>query len=195
MIRESISKGFLLDSDRKLDKPVEIYKDFYQIVSENIYITGTILACILIVFFIFFYLKKRKGKKPIEEEIVVIDPFEEAIKEIYNLQNQTPAPQPKPFVFKLSEILRVYVQRAFNVPAMELTGEEFMREIATHTFFKNRFDHSIQEFVLQGDRVKYSNDNIDSKEMSVLLETALSFVKGSNEKLMEEKSESLKKND
>jgi len=81
------------------------------------------------------------------------------------------------------------------VPAMELTGEEFMREIATHTFFKNRFDHSIQEFVLQGDRVKYSNDNIDSKEMSVLLETALSFVKGSNEKLMEEKSESLKKND
>jgi hypothetical protein len=43
--------------------------------------------------------------------------------------------------------------------------------------------------------VKYSNDNIDSKEMSVLLETALSFVKGSNEKLMEEKSESLKKND
>lgn len=195
MIRESISKGFLLDSDRKLDKPVEIYKDFYQIVSENIYITGTILACILIVFFIFFYLKKRKGKKPIEEEIVVIDPFEEAIKEISNLQNQTPAPKPKPFVFKLSEILRVYVQRAFNVPAMELTGEEFMREIATHTFFKNRFDHSIQEFVLQGDRVKYSNDNIDSKEMSVLLETALSFVKGSNEKLMEEKSESLKKND
>jgi hypothetical protein len=195
MIRESISKGFLLDSDRKLDKPVEIYKDFYQIVSENIYITGTILVCILIVFFIFFYLKKRKGKKPIEEEIVVIDPFEEAIKEISNLQNQTPAPQPKPFVFKLSEILRVYVQRAFNVPAMELTGEEFMREIATHTFFKNRFDHSIQEFVLQGDRVKYSNDNIDSKEMSVLLETALSFVKGSNEKLMEEKSESLKKND
>jgi hypothetical protein len=195
MIRESISKGFLLDSDRKLDKPVKIYKDFYQIVSENIYITGTILACILIVFFIFFYLKKRKGKKPIEEEIVVIDPFEEAIKEISNLQNQTPAPQPKPFVFKLSEILRVYVQRAFNVPAMELTGEEFMREIATHTFFKNRFDHSIQEFVLQGDRVKYSNDNIDSKEMSVLLETALSFVKGSNEKLMEEKSESLKKND
>ena len=195
MIRESISKGFLLDSDRKLDKPVEIYKDFYQIVSENIYITGTILACILIVFFIFFYFKKIKGKKPIEEEIVVIDPFEEAIKEISNLQNQTPAPQPKPFVFKLSEILRVYVQRAFNVPAMELTGEEFMREIATHTFFKNRFDHSIQEFVLQGDRVKYSNDNIDSKEMSVLLETALSFVKGSNEKLMEEKSESLKKND
>ena len=104
MIRESISKVFLLDSDRKLDKPVEIYKDFYQIVSENIYITGTILACILIVFFIFFYLKKRKGKKPIEEEIVVIDPFEEAIKEISNLQNQTPAPQPKPFVFKLSEI-------------------------------------------------------------------------------------------
>jgi hypothetical protein len=195
MIRESISKGFLLDSDRKLDKPVEIYKDFYQIVSENIYITGTILVCILIVFFIFFYFKKIKGKKPIEEEIVVIDPFEEAIKEISNLQNQTPAPQPKPFVFKLSEILRVYVQRAFNVPAMELTGEEFMREIATHTFFKNRFDHSIQEFVLQGDRVKYSNDNIDSKEMSVLLETALSFVKGSNEKLMEEKSESLKKND
>jgi len=195
MLTEFISNSFLLDSDRKLDKPIEIYKDFYQIFIENIYITGTVLGFLVIVLFIFYYLKKRTESEPIEEAIVAIDPFEEAIKEISNLQNQTPALEPKPFVFKLSEILRVYVQRAFNVPAMELTGEEFMREIATHTFFKNRFDHSIQEFVLQGDRVKYSNDNIDSKEMSVLLETALSFVKGSNEKLMEEKSESLKKND
>ena len=195
MLTEFISNSFLLDSDRKLDKPVEIYKDFYQIFIENIYITGTVFVFILIVLFIFYYLKKRTESELIEEAIVVIDPFEEALKEISNLQNQTPALEPKPFVFKLSEILRVYVQRAFNVPAMELTGEEFMREIATHTFFKNRFDHSIQEFVLQGDRVKYSNDNIDSKEMSVLLETALSFVKGSNEKLLEEKSESLKKND
>lgn len=195
MLTEFISNSFLLDSDRKLDKPIEIYKDFYQIFIENIYITGTVLGFLVIVLFIFCYLKKRTESELIEEAIVVIDPFEEAIKEISNLQNQTPALEPKPFVFKLSEILRVYVQRAFNVPAMELTGEEFMREIETHTFFKNRFDHSIQEFVLQGDRVKYSNDNIDSKEMSVLLETALSFVKGSNEKLMEEKSESLKKND
>ena len=76
---------------------------------------------------------------------------------------------------------------------MELTGEEFMREIASHTFFKNRFDQTIQEFVLQGDRIKYSNDTTDDNQMTELLNTALSIVEESHQKVTEEKSESLSK--
>ena len=65
---------------------------------------------------------------------------------------------PKPFVFRLSEILRVYVERLFKLPAMELTGEEFMREIATHSFFKNRYESTLMEFIEQEDRIKYSKE-------------------------------------
>ena len=70
---------------------------------------------------------------------------------------------------------------------MELTGEEFMREIASHSFFKNRYDKILQEFVDQGDRIKYSKENSADGQMNLLLETALHFVKDTHEKLEEAK--------
>ena len=71
---------------------------------------------------------------------------------------------------------------------MELTGEEFMREIASHTFFKNRYDKILQEFVDQGDRIKYSKENSEDGQMNLLLETALHFVKDTHKKLEEAKN-------
>ncbi len=190
---ELASKGYLLDSDRKLDQPIQIYKGIIQIFSENIFFILVTLSILVLIFFVFLYLKRKEIAKPTKSIEETIDPYEEAIQQIKILQNQNPSPSAKPFVFRLSEILRVYVERAFNVPAMELTGEEFMREIASHTFFKNRFDQTIQEFVLQGDRIKYSNDTTDDNQMTELLNTALSIVEESHQKVTEEKFESLSK--
>ena len=92
---------------------------------------------------------------------------------------------PKPFIFRLSEILRIYVEKVFNVPAMELTGEEFMREIASHSFFKNRYDEILREFIRQGDRIKYSEENFEDGEMNLLMQTALHFVQDTHEKLQD----------
>ena len=49
----------------------------------------------------------------------------------------------------------------FGVPAMELTGEEFMSEIASHSFFHNRYEDLLREFVERGDLVKYSEESIE----------------------------------
>ena len=92
---------------------------------------------------------------------------------------------PKPFIFRLSEILRIYVEKVFNVPAMELTGEEFMREIASHSFFKNRYDEILREFIRQGDRIKYSEENFEDGEMNLLMQTALHFVQVTHVKLQD----------
>jgi hypothetical protein len=97
--------------------------------------------------------------------------------------------QPKPFVFRLSEILRVYVEKLFKVPAMELTSEEFMREIVSHSFFRNRYEELLREFMDRGDRVKYSTESMNREEMNLLLNTALHFVKDTHLKLEEEKEQ------
>ena len=122
------------------------------------------------------------------------DPYEDALEGIRSLQSQNPPLQAKPFVFRLSEILRIYVERVFQVPAMGLTGEEFMREIASNTFFKNRYDKILQEFIEQGDRIKYSKEDSDSGQMNLLMETALHFVKDTHKKLEESKDVSSKAN-
>ena len=92
----------------------------------------------------------------------------------------------KPFVFRLSEVLRVYVERCFALPAMELTGEEFLREVAEHKFFRKRYDDLLHEFVDRSDMVKYSRESIDGEGLRLLLDSAVNFVKDSHRRLEEE---------
>lgn len=184
----TINKAYLLDSNREEDLPIPIFKSFSQLVEENLFIISlSILIIITVLIFILFLRRKKKGESK-EKEPEKIDPYQDALSNIQSLQDQKPVLSAKPFVFRLSEILRVYVERVFKVPAMELTGEEFMREIASHTFFKNRYDKILQEFVDQGDRIKYSKENSEDGQMNLLLETALHFVKDTHKKLEEAKN-------
>ena len=181
------NKAYLLDSSREKDTPVPIFKSISQLIEENltIIIVLTLISSTALLFFL--YIRKKKDSKITVQEPTLIDPFKEALENNESLQNQTPPLSSKPFVFRLSEILRIYIERVFEVPAMELTGEEFMREITDHSFFRNKYDHILQEFINQGDRIKYSNENAGEVHMNQLLETALHIVKDTNAALSQEK--------
>jgi hypothetical protein len=184
----TINKAYLLDSNREEDLPIPIFKSFSQLIEENLSLVVLIICTIIAVLFLILLLRKKKNGESSEKEPEIIDPYKDALSNIQSLQDQKPILSAKPFVFRLSEILRIYVERVFKVPAMELTGEEFMREIASHNFFKNRYDKILQEFVNQGDRIKYSKENSEDGQMNLLLETALHFVKDTHKKLEEAKN-------
>tara|TARA_Y200000002_G_C22657427_1_gene654127 strand:+ start:540 stop:1139 length:600 start_codon:yes stop_codon:yes gene_type:complete len=184
------SQGFLLDSNREKDLPVPIFKSFSQVIQENLVLIIVIILALFTVLLVFLILRKKKKSDLTEEIQIPIDPYEDALNKVGDLQKQSPPLSPKPFVFRLSEILRIYVERVFSVPAMELTGEEFMREIASHSFFKDRYDQILREFIDQGDRIKYSKENKDDGQMKLLLETALHFVKDTHAKLQESENPS-----
>ena len=95
--------------------------------------------------------------------------------------------EPKPFVFKLSEILRLYVERLFSFPALELTGEEFMKEVASHSFFKNRYENTLRDFVVQGDIIKYSSELVSEKTTAQLTGTSSSFCQRYHANLLKKK--------
>ena len=187
------SKAYLLDSDREIDLPIPIFKSFSQLLEENS--AFLILFCLILLIFslVFLFIKRKKKTEMNQMEPEPTDPYEDALEGIRSLQSQNPPLQVKPFVFRLSEILRIYVERVFRVPAMELTGEEFMREIASNTFFKNRYDKILQEFIEQGDRIKYSKESTEDGQMMRLLDTALHFVKDTHAKLEDEITLSSKK--
>lgn len=183
-----VNKAYLLDSNREADLPIPIFKSFSQLIEENLSLIVLSICTIISVLFFILLLRKKKNGESSEKEPEIIDPYKDALLNIQSLQDQKPILSAKPFVFRLSEILRIYVERVFKVPAMELTGEEFMREIASHTFFKNRYDKILQEFVNQGDRIKYSKEDSEDGQMNLLLETALHFVKDTHKKLEEAKN-------
>ena len=185
LLKIRISNRFLLDSDRLLDSPVPVSKGFFQIIKENTFLLTSIAFIFILTLLIIFYLRKRKKTGIDDKEEKLIDPYEEALSAITALKEEQSILSPKPFIFRLSEILRIYVEKVFNVPAMELTGEEFMREIASHSFFKNRYDEILREFIRQGDRIKYSEENFEDGEMNLLMQTALHFVQDTHLKLQD----------
>jgi len=181
-----LSKGYLLEQNREKDTPIPIFKSISQLVEENLFLIVTTFLLIFVLALIFIVLRKKKKIEITQEETEPTDPYEEALEGIETLQYQKPPLSAKPFVFRLSGILRIYVERVFKVPAMELTGEEFMKEIASHEFFRNRYDKILQEFIDQGDKIKYSKVKTDDGQMKLLLNTALHFVKDTHAKLQEE---------
>ena len=94
---------------------------------------------------------------------------------------------PKPFMFRLSEVLRSYVERRFELPALEQTGEEFLRETVEHKFFRNHYEELLREFIARSEVVKYSRQSIDGEGLHLLLNSAIHFVKDTHRRLEEEK--------
>ena len=45
-----------------------------------------------------------------------------------------------------------------------------------HPLLRQRFEMPLREFVQRGDRIKYSAENFDSKELNSLLDSAREFV-------------------
>jgi hypothetical protein len=176
-----------LDPSIQKDQPIPVFKPLTQIIGENALLFGLITLFLFAGSLTWLYLRKRSASAVEEVMPPPIDPYQEALENIAELQNTKPALQPKPFVFRLSEILRVYVEKLFKVPAMELTSEEFMREIVSHAFFRNRYEDLLREFVERGDRVKYSKELMGQDEMNQLLNTALHIVKDTHMRLQKEK--------
>ena len=186
---EKISnKPYLLDPRIQSEDTLDVYKSFWQILSENL-IWIAISLLILISILLFIFLKRRnQNNNEIDDIEVQIDPYDEALQAIEELQAKKTNIQPKPFVFRLSEILRIYIQKRFKMPAMELTGEEFIIEIVSNPFFSGNYEALLREFVSLGDRVKYSKETTESSQISLLLDSALYFVKDTNNRLKAEEN-------
>ena len=182
-----LNESYLLDSSYLSDSPLPVFKTFQDILKENLTVLFVLFVFLGLVLIVWFYLKYKKRKIPEVETEVFSDPYEDALIAIADLQKKSSHLNPKPLLFKLSEILRVYVERLFLFPAMEFTGEEFMREIASHSFFDDDFESLLKDFVSRGDRIKYSEETIDEQETKDLLNSALQFVKEANAKFEQEK--------
>ena len=182
-------KPFLLDPNIQSEETLDVYKGFWQIVSENlawIALSFVIIACLLLL--IYF---KNKRKKVVNKDNIEfsIDPYAEAIQAIEELQAKKHILNAKPFVFRLSEILRIYIQKRFSMPAMELTGEEFIVEIASNPFFSGNYEDLLQKFVKLGDRVKYSKEVTEGSQINLLLDSALYFVNDTHNRLRDQETE------
>ena len=166
------SSDYLLDTSILVDAPLPVFKSFSQILEENLLLIGIFLLILLLGATAFYWLKRKKQVVRTEENIVQIDPYREAKKELKALAQKKDRSEPKPYIFTLSRILRLYIERQFKLSALEQTSEEFINSVSNHSFLAQHCLQSIEEFAKAGDLIKYAPQSSMAEEMSRLFKLA-----------------------
>jgi hypothetical protein len=111
-----------------------------------------IAGCVLAIALLLIYLLKRK-KPLIEVAAPVIDPFEEAIKQLEKLQKEKP--DPKQYYSRLVDIFRVYVYRKKDIQSLQKTTDDLVVQLKGIPVAKEQFEKLSQALRLS-DFVKFA---------------------------------------
>lgn len=82
----------------------------------------------------------------------------------------------KDYIVAVSDIVREYLERAFNLPAPERTTEEFLAEMADHPVFTPAMREEMSAFLQRADLVKFAGQHLSRDDRPRLLESARQFV-------------------
>jgi hypothetical protein len=156
------------------------------------YIIGFILLAV-IVLLLFWIMRKRKKGEPLFGFAKPNRPaHEEALDALEKLRNKKlwQNNKVKEYYTELTDIIRIYLQKRFNVLAMEMTTDEIM--IALFPFMiQETVKKKFREMLTLSDLVKFAKANPLSNEHDGCLDTAIEFVNVTKpvEEVIEKKSD------
>ena len=84
--------------------------------------------------------------------------------------------QIQPFFFRLSDIVRQYIERRFSIMAAEQTTEEFLREARRNPSLDQQQQRSLGEFLRGADMVKFAKYQPDPSDCDAAMASARQFV-------------------
>ncbi len=151
-----------------------------------------LLSIILIVFIILIirYIKKRKAEeKPLFLKAKPKVPAHiRAIQRINEIKNKELHKKNniKPFYTELSNIIRIYLEERFKIPALESVTNEIIENFDKTEFANEDLNNKLKELLSLSDMVKFAKNEPDEYRNEMMIEYALSFVNKTKE---EEKNE------
>ncbi len=117
-------------------------------------VLGGILVLTLLFFLIKKWLKTRQQPRDLKYLPEPMAPYEAALKEL-ELLSQRGILHPRLFYFDLTAILRYYIGRSFNINAIEMTSQEFIKGINSLNL-DNPIKKQVAGFVKLSDPFKYA---------------------------------------
>mgnify|MGYP006962708094 CR=1 FL=1 len=136
------------------------------------------IAWVLLVLGIIYVLRHRKRKAvPAVIQQPLQPPYEEAMAQLKQWQAEQPwtKMQMKEYFTRLTDVLRRYVERAFEIPAMEITSGELLEQIDKHPILR---EHRAvwEEILSEADRVKFARWPSSPEMAAHCLEKAIQVV-------------------
>lgn len=144
-------------------------------------VLGGIIVFIPLVFLGIFLLKRHRGN--ITDIEVMRLPHEIALDELLQLAREDlPGKgEIKLFHQRISDILRRYIERRFDIHAPEQTTEEFLENLKKKGTLDKEFGRTLEEFLSHCDLVKFAEHRPDMEEIREIFEICESFIEKTKE--------------
>jgi hypothetical protein len=135
-------------------------------------ISGGVLVVLILIIIVFVRRKKNK------ESAVVLPPYEEAKKQLGVLKhrNLIETGAYKDHFFELTEILKHYISRRFDVDASEATTAELLERVTVISEIEGELKEALPDFCEKTDLIKFAKMTLDESSNGMLNEYVDSFV-------------------
>lgn len=166
-------------------KPVYNAKINWAEVLETSLIVLLILAVLAIAF---WYIRKRlKAKNQKEEEAIVVNPHEFALKELDRIKSEKVWQQGriKEFYTDVTSVLRLYIQHRFKVPTLEMTSDEIIDNVEGIKEIDKEAKMQLKQILRLSDLVKFAKWTPDLNENDLTISNAYLFVNETKEEIVE----------
>jgi hypothetical protein len=142
---------------RDIKQPVNVPISFAEIFPFLLLGAG-ILA---LAYAVFYFLRKRKRKEPLFTSIKPMDPPHViALRELDELKEAKlwQKNEYKLYYTRLTEIIRMYMERRFGIPAMEQTTFDILRSWKEAGYSDQELDHILKQLLNLADLVKFAKE-------------------------------------
>jgi hypothetical protein len=138
------------------------------------------LALVAIILGVIWYIRKRRKNEPVFrlKPRVVLSPQEKALQELEKLRVKKlwQSGKLKEYYTELTDILRVYIEDNFRVPAMEQTTSEIMDTLAALNEINQEPLSMLNQILSLADMVKFARGHPLPSENDQSLELGISFI-------------------
>ena len=150
-----------------------------------------VLAIIVILFLAYFISRIRKKKPVLARRVIEIPPHQEAFAKLEKLREEKLWQQGKvkEYYTVLTDIVRFYIERRFNIRAMEQTSYEILSSFETVKIKNREVIIQLQELLQLADMVKFAKELPPPGENEKNIGNAYAFVRNTMFTSDEEKPE------
>lgn len=137
-----------------------------------------LLVILLIATGVYAYFKWfKKGELPLKKKVKVIPPYDEAIMKLTQLKSEHlwEAGQEKEYFTRLTDILRNYIDRRFEINAMEMTSRQII-EVLRKNEETMPVNEQLSKILEMADFVKFAKMRPLPEDNEVAYQRALNFV-------------------
>tara|TARA_B110000305_G_C18979940_1_gene421158 strand:- start:13 stop:516 length:504 start_codon:yes stop_codon:yes gene_type:complete len=157
--------------------PIEELADIKAPVAIPTYEWVWWLSLGLVLLAIVIWLWMRHRKKKADYVPPPLTPMEIAMNRLKGLMANNESLSDKEFIVEVSGALRSFIEGSINIPAPDLTTEEFLSRAANHRLLKGERAEKLSGFLQECDMVKFAKQSLPKEHRVDLHASAVNFIK------------------